>query len=288
MLLFARVVARGSFTHAARDLGITKQSASERVARLEEGLGVRLLERTTRRLRPTEAGARYYEHCARIAALVDEANLEARAQEVEPTGLLRVSAPVLYGRRFLAPVVVAYLRRHPRARVEIVLADRRVNLVEEGLDLAIRVGDLDDSSMAFRKLGEGYTCFVASPDFLAAHGLPDAASLPATRTVGTRTVEHWEVEGRSLRIEPVLVVNDLEMACACAVAGVGVARLPTIVCRDAVREGRLRVLPLASSALVRPVYALFPSRRQLPARVRVFLDLLRELVEPMRPLGAEG
>jgi DNA-binding transcriptional LysR family regulator len=125
MILFARIVTEASFTGAARQLGITKQSASERIARLEEALGVRLLERTTRRVRPTEAGSRYYERCAAIASLVDEANLEARAAQVEPTGLLRVSAPVLYGRRFLAPVVVEFLRSYPRARVEILLADRR-------------------------------------------------------------------------------------------------------------------------------------------------------------------
>lgn len=284
MLLFARVVAEASFTGAARQVGITKQSASERIARLEEALGVRLLERTTRRVRPTEAGSRYYEHCAAIASLVDEANLEARAAQVEPTGLLRVSAPVLYGRRFLAPVVVEYLRCHPKARVEIVLADRRVNLIEEGLDLAIRIGELDDSSMSVRKLGEGHTYYVASPAFLSTNGVPTAETLRGTRTVGVRAVEQWEVDGTSQRIEPVLVANDLEVACACAVAGVGVARLPSIVCREAVADGRLRVLFEPSAAMLRPVHAIFPSRRNLPARVRVFLDLLSSLVEPMRPL----
>lgn len=285
MMLFARVVAEASFTGAARQMGITKQSASERVGRLEEALGVRLLERTTRSVRPTEAGARYYERCAAIAALVDEANQEARAAQIEPTGLLRVSAPVLYGRRFLAPVVAEYLRRYPKARVEILLADRRVNLVDEGFDLAIRIGEIEDSSMSVRKLGEGHTYYVASPAFLAANGAPTVETLRGTRAVGVRPVEQWEVDGTSLRVEPVLVVNDLEVACACAVAGVGVARLPAIVCRDAVADGRLRVLFELSAAMRRPVVALFPSHRNLPTRVRVFLDLLATLVEPMRPLA---
>ena len=284
MILFARVVSEASFTAAARQLGITKQSASERIARLEEALGVRLLERTTRRVRPTEAGARYYEYCSTITSLVEEANLEARAAQTEPTGLLRVSAPFLYGRRFLAPVVVEYLLLYPKMRVEIVLADRRVNLVEEGLDLTIRIGEVEESSMFVRKLGEGHTYYVASPAFLSEYGLPTVATLRGMRTIGLRAVEQWEVEGTSLRIEPLLVVNDLEVCCACAIAGVGVARLPSIVCREAVADGRLRVLFERSVVMRRPVYAVVPSRRNLPARVRVFLDLLSTLIEPMRPL----
>ena len=149
MLLFAAVVREGSFTRAARQLGITKQTASERVKHLAERLGVRLLERTTRHLRLTDPGAAYYARCAAIAAQIDEANSEAQQRQAEPVGLLRVSAPVLYGRRFLAPVVADYLGRYPRVRVELTLADRRMNLIEEGLDLAIRIGPLDDSSLAF-------------------------------------------------------------------------------------------------------------------------------------------
>ncbi|MBS2016359.1 MAG: LysR family transcriptional regulator, partial [Deltaproteobacteria bacterium] len=140
MILFAAIVREGSFTGGARLLGITKQSASERLAKLEAQLGVRLLERTTRRLRPTDAGASYYERCSAIAAQVEEANREVQQQQLEPAGLLRVSAPVLYGRRYLAPVVTSYAARFPKVRIEILLADRRVDLVEEGLDLAIRIG----------------------------------------------------------------------------------------------------------------------------------------------------
>jgi DNA-binding transcriptional LysR family regulator len=282
MLLFVSVVREGSFTAAARQLGVTKQSVSERVARLEAALGVRLLERTTRALRPTVAGSRYFERCSTIAGLVEEANVEAREQQVEPTGLLRVSAPYLYGRRFLAPVVAAYLGQHPSARVEVVLTDRRIHLVEEGFDLCVRVGPLDDSSMAARKLGEGHTYFVASPAFVAEHGRPTPETLHAFRSVATRADERWDVGGRSIPVEPVLVANDFEIACACAVAGVGVALVPSIVCRDAVEDGRLEVL-FAGSAV--PVHVLYPSRRQLPARVRVFVACMGALITPMRPLG---
>lgn len=286
MVLFAAVAREGSFTRAARQLGITKQTASERIGRLEERLGVRLLERTTRRLRVTSAGGDYYERCSAIAAQIEEANREVQQLQLEPSGLLRVSAPVLYGRRFLAPVVADYLRRYPRTRVELTLADRRVDLLEEGFDLAIRIGVLDDSSLAVRKLGEGHLYYLASPAFLAAHGAPTPARLGELRCVGTRPVETWKLGGTELKIEPVLIVNDLEIACEAAIAGLGIARLPSLVCRDAVARGRLRVLFGSAPPSASPVYAVFPSRRHLPVKVRVFLDALSTLVEPMAPLDA--
>lgn len=284
MLLFAAVARAGSFTAAARSLGITKQTASERLAKLEQRLGVRLLERTTRRLRVTDSGANYYERCAAIAAQIEEANAEVQRRQPDPVGLLRLSAPVLYGRRYLAPIVSDFLARYPAARVEVVLADRRVHLIEEGFDLAIRIGALDDSSVVARKLGEGHVYFVASPGFLARHGTPTRAKLGSLRCVGTRPRETWELAGVAAKIEPVLVVNDLEVACEAAIAGVGIANVPAIVCREAVADGRLRVLFGREATAVRPVYAVYPSREYLPAKVRVFLDALATSVEPMAPL----
>jgi DNA-binding transcriptional LysR family regulator len=284
LLLFAAVVREGSFTRAARQLGVTKQSASARVAKLERRLGVRLLERTTRRLRVTEAGGRYYERCSAIAALLDEADREVQQLQVEPSGLLRLSAPVLYGRRYLAPVVASYLARHPSVRVEVVLADRRVHLVEEGIDLAIRIGELDDSSLTARKLGEGHVYLVASPAFLAACGPLDAIALRRARCIATRLGEVWPVGDAAVRIDPALVVNDLEVACEAAIAGVGIARVPSIVCRGPVAAGQLCVVLPEHPPQRRPVYAVLPSRRYVAAKVRVFLESLAAIVEPMAPL----
>lgn len=289
MLLFATVVREGSFTRAARRMGITKQTVSERIAKLEAEARVRLLERTTRRLRPTDAGAAYAERCALIAAQIDDANAELSRTHSEPVGLLRVSTPVLYGRRFISPVVSEYLRRFPKMRVEVVLADRRVNLVEEGFDLAIRVGNLDDSSLTAKKLGEGHMYYVASPSFVAAHGAPKATELRTARCISASRHETWEVAGVKSKIEPTLVVNDLELACDAAIAGVGVARLPSLVCGDAVRDGRLVVLFGTEAALLRPVFVVYPSRTYLPVKVRAFVDALEALVEPMAPLdGGAG
>lgn len=272
MLLFATVVREGSFTRAARQLGITKQTASERVAKLEQQLGVRLLERTTRHLRLTDVGAPYFQRCAAIAAQIEEAEGELQQRQAEPVGLLRVSAPVLFGRRFLAPVIVALMARYPRIRVEVVLSDRRVNLVDEGVDVAIRIGALDDSSLAARKLSDGRVYYVASPGYVRRAGLsPD---LREARCIGMRPFETWSVGRERFKIAPVLVVNDLEIGCEAAIAGVGVARLPSLVCREALAGGKLRVLYGAEAAMVTPVHAVYPSRQYLPAKVRVFLDAL--------------
>ncbi|WNG31637.1 LysR family transcriptional regulator [Cystobacter fuscus] len=282
MVLFAAVVREGSFTRAARQLGITKQTASERIGKLEEQLGVRLLERTTRRLRMTESGTTYYDRCAAIAAQIDEANNEVQRRQAEPIGLLRVASPMLYGRRYLAPVVADFLSRYPKASVELVLADRRVDLIEEGLDLAIRIGTIDDSSLVARKLGEGPLYFVASPGYLSKHGMPSAKELRSARCIGFSPFETWEAENVKTRIDPVLTVNDLEVACEAAIAGVGIARVPEILCREAIQDGRLKILFGPRPAMLRTLYAVYPSRQNLPSKVRLFVDALATLTEPER------
>ena len=284
MILFALVVREESFTRAARQLGITKQTVSERISKLEEQLGARLLERTTRRLRVTGAGATYYERCSAIAAQIDEANSEVRQGQAEPAGLLRVSSPVLYGRRYLTPVISKYLARYPQARVELVLADRRIHLIEEGLDVAIHIGPLDDPSLVARKLGEGPVHFVANPRFLSRYGTPSARELRSARCIGFSAFETWEAEGVKSRIDPVLTVNDHEFACEAAIAGVGIARVPAILCREAVRDGRLKILFGPRPAAMRAIHVVYPSRVNLPPKVRLFVDALATLAEPIPPL----
>ena len=282
MLVFAQVVREGGFSSGARGLGVTKQTVSERIARLEEALGVRLLERTTRQVRPTDAGATYYERCAVIATQIEEANVEVRQQQAEPVGLLRVSAPFLYGRRFLFPVVADYMKRYPKVRVEVLLADRRADLVAEGLDLAIRIGKLDDSSLMARRLGQGHSYYVASPAYLEAHADLTPKTLRHADCISMRAVDSWAVQGVRNKIEPKLVVNDLEIACEAAISGIGIARVPDLLCREPVLDGRLQVLFGPNPALVTPVSVVHPSRRYLPAKVRLFVEQLQRLVEPMR------
>jgi DNA-binding transcriptional LysR family regulator len=274
MVLFAVVVRAGGFSAAARQLGITKQSVSERIARLEDALGVRLLERTTRTVRPTEAGTRYQRHCEAIVARIAEANDDVREQQSEPVGLLRISAPTLYGRLLLAPIVTGFRRQHPRVRIEVQLADRRVDLVEEGFDLAIRVGELPDSTLASRRLFDGRAVFVASPSLLEGREPPTADTLASWPIVGSRTQETWDVGGQELRVFPELVANDLQVVGELAVAGAGIALLPTLVCTEALAAGRLVCLFAGETTLSRPVHVVYPSRQYLPARVRLFIDAL--------------
>lgn len=273
MLLFAAVVREASFTRAAAKLGITKQSASARLTRLETQLGARLLERTTRRMRPTDLGAVYFERCQLIAAAVDEANQEVRSRQASPTGSLRIAAPVLFGRRFLAPIVAAYARDFPSVHVEIVLGNRRRNLVEEGFDLAIRVGALDDSTLSARRLGTARVSTVASPRFLATCPVDAPEALSRVACIGMQTVEDWWVAGKRRRIRPRLVVNDLELAADAALAHVGVAHLPELVTRDHLRARRLRRV-CETTPLTVPVFAVYPSRQFLPLKVRAFVERL--------------
>ena len=286
MVLFAAVVREGGFTRAARQLGLTKQTVSERISRLEERLGVRLLERTTRRLRVTDTGALYYERCAAIAAQIDEANNVVLERRAEPVGLLRVSAPTLYGRYFLAPVIAAILARYPKLRMEVVLAERRVDLIEEGFDLAIRIGVLEDSSLFARKLGDGHIYLVSSPRLLRTAGALTPAALRDLPAIGVRPRETWPVQGVKMKIEPRLVVNDHAVACEAAIAGLGIAFLPSLVCQEAVLDGRLEILFGPEPAMQSPVFAVFPGRRYVPPKVRVFLEALTAMVEPMAPIVA--
>jgi len=283
MVLFAAVVREGSFTRGARQLGITKQTASERIRNLEESLGVRLLERTTRSLRLTDSGATYHERCAAIAAQIQEANDEVQRRQAEPIGLLRISAPVLYGRLFLAPVVAEFLGRHPKARVDMVLTDHRLHLIQEGIDLAIRIGKMEDSSLTAKKLGEGYIYYVASPQLLSRYRT-QRQTLGALPSIGFEARETWRAAGAQWKVAPVLIVNDIETAYEAALAGVGVARLPAVLCRRAVEKGELRVIFGPDPAASRGVYVVYPSRRHLPSKCRLFLQALTALVEPMRAL----
>lgn len=293
MLLYTHVVREGSLTAAARKLGITKQTVSERIANLERALGVRLLERTTRTLHTTDAGALYFERCVRIAEQLEEANREVQRLQVEPTGTLRVTATPLYGPRVLAPIVTSFAARYPRLRIELFLSDRAVNLVEEGFDVAVRIGELKDSTLMARRIGDGPLYYVASPRYLARHGVPrTAADLERARCISFGTRETWTVLGERVAITPLLTVNDLETAWHCVAGGLGIARLPLLSIGDASRRDQVRVV-FGGPAASRPVHAVYPSRH-VPAKVRLFVDAIEARLaalqlrspRPARPASA--
>lgn len=280
MASFARVVDEGSFSRAAIRLGLSKSAVSKQIARLEDRLGTRLLNRSTRRLALTEAGARLYERCQRIIAEAEAAEAEAGSMQTEPSGLLRVSTGVSFGQLQLAPRLPALLDRHPGLSLDLVLNDRVVDLVEEGYDVALRIADLADSPLIARRLAPVRRILAASPAYLERHGPPRTPrdlqehvclgySLSAGGTV-------WTLHGpdgvHKHRYQPRVMANNGDSLAAMAAAGVGIVQMPTFILARYLRQGTLvPVLPTHESPPV-ALHAVYPPGRPLAAKVRAFID----------------
>jgi DNA-binding transcriptional LysR family regulator len=289
IVVFARVAQLGSFTAAAHALDMRKSTVSRKVSKLEETLGARLLHRTTRTLSLTDVGRLYFEHCLRIVGEMEMAERVVGRLQAVPRGTLRVTAPINFDP--LGPIVAEFLRRFPEVRLALFCTDRVVNLVDEGFDLALRVGPLADSTLVARRLGSSRRLVVASPSYLRKRGRPNApqdlaehdcllfgAGRPRATwqlQAGTRTVEVG-VSGR-------LAVNDFSVLLDAVVAGLGVALLPEHRCGTALRRKRLeRVLHDWCSG-ESPVYAVYPSVQYLSPMVKVFVEhLQRELPARLR------
>lgn len=271
----ARVVRAGSFTAAARELKTTKQWVSRRVAEAERSVGVPLLERTTRALRPTAAGARVLAQAAPAFAAITASVREAEVAQTEAVGTLRVSAPLLFGRLFLVPIVAAYQAANPQVQVELQLTDRLVSLIEEEVDVAVRVGRSPDSSLYARRLGRASVHLVASPALLAGHALVrrlgQLAALPA---IVSRPDERWTLDGTTVRPRASLIVEHLETKLEAARAGLGVASLPTFLVRPHVAAGALVNLLDGRAVGSGLVQVLSRHPKGMPLRVRRFIDLV--------------
>jgi DNA-binding transcriptional LysR family regulator len=275
LLVFSAVVRDGGFSAAGRGLGSSKQAVSERVARLEAALGVRLFERTTRQVRLTDAGAIYADRVASIIAQLSEANREVRSMSVEATGTLTVSCPVVFGRRVLVPVCVALRKRYPALLVEARLSDRQVRLIEEGFDVVVRVGPLEDSALQVKRLGTVRRVLVASRAFVKQNGRPrQAKALEGAACLTARRGERWRIRGQLVTPRPALTLDDLEALADAAVQGVGIAYLPELICAAELASGRLVELLEDSQAPRTQVHALLAPGRYRPPKVRVFLDAL--------------
>jgi DNA-binding transcriptional LysR family regulator len=275
MHLFVKVVEHGGFTAAARDLGVPKSTVSRQVARLEDRLGVRLLERTTRALRTTEVGQAYYERCTRILAEVVEAEGAVTEAQAEPRGRLRISAPLTFGYLFLGEVIAAFLQSHPQVRIDISLTDRRVDLIDEGFDLAIRIGQLDDSTLVARRLGWAAAVVAASPEYLSRFGRPQVPE--ELRQHRCLHYEYrgfgWRFGGVSVPVDGPLVSNNGDLLRAAAVAGLGIIITPRFIIADELRDGRLvSILEEHLGAEGAGIWAIYPANRHLSAKVRSFVD----------------
>lgn len=281
LLTFERVVREGSFTAAAEALGVAKSTVSQRISRLEARLGVRLLQRTSRSMSPTEDGRAYYAACARVVQEAKDADLTITAARTSPRGRLRITAPRLLGYTVLTPVVTEFLATHSEVTVDVVLAERVVDLIEEGFDLALRVGRPADSSSILRSLGQATMTWVVSPAYIERRGAPDGPdALAAHDTIGVTRgpPPTWPFFGpqgsQEVRVRGRLTVNSLVMARDAALAGAGIAFLPAFLVADDLQSGRLVSVMDHLAPPPLPLSAMYPSNRHLSARVRAFLDLL--------------
>lgn len=282
LLAFIKVVEARSFTAAAAKLGISKSVVSRRMADLENRLGARLLNRTTRQLSVTEVGQAFYERSVRIVADLEEAERAVADLHAAPRGTLKVSAPMSFGRLHLAPAVAAFLTQQPAIEVELDLNDRYVDLVDEGYDLAIRIGRLKDSTLIARRLAPSRRVVVGSPDYFGRHGKPHAPDdLTAHNCLiytNTPLAEQWQfrVDGevRPIRVSGNLKANNGDMLREAALAGVGITVLPTFLVGDALAKGALECVLCPYTISEAGVHAVYPHNRHLSPKVRAFVDFL--------------
>jgi DNA-binding transcriptional LysR family regulator len=279
--LFIRVVETGSFSKASADVGITQPTATKHVAALEARLGARLFHRSTRGVTPTEVGAAYYDKCKLIARELDDADNLAALMQSRVRGTLRISSSVAFGRRVLTPLVLRFMQQHPELQVDLSFDDRYVNLVEQGIDVAIRMGRLADSTLGARYLGLNPWVLVGAPAYLQARGTPaEPDELGTHDALIYSTVqgdERWHFSGadgatRSVPVKGPLRSNNLSALLAATRAGMGLAALPWYVAHESVKQGALQVLLPAWSLPAQEIHAVFPSPRMVPSKVSGFVD----------------
>ncbi len=282
MQLFLRVVDDGSFAAAAGHSGISRAQASKLIRALEEDLGVRLIQRTTRKLSLTEAGRHYHERVAAAMAALNEAAAEAGQRQTEPRGHLRVSAPTSFATRHLADALTEFLRRNPRIELELDLNDRRADLVRDGFDMAIRIGHLADSSLIARRIAPARMLAVAAPAYLKAHGTPThPQQLEAHTALLYTLIPHhdlWtfarEQDTVNVRVHGPLHASNGDVLAAAVVRGLGVAVQPSFIVGDLVRSGELQRILCDWHLPEATIYAVYPAGRALPAKTRSLIDFL--------------
>jgi DNA-binding transcriptional LysR family regulator len=291
MQTFAAVVDAGSFVKAAEALGSSKAAVSRYVGELEARLGVRLMQRTTRRLSLTEEGQVFYARCKDLLADVDEAEAEITSRSATASGLLRVNAPFTYGILHLAPLWGEFRARYPDVHLDITLADRLVDLVEEGYDMAIRIATLPSSTLISRRLASTRMVLCVSPAYLKAHGKPrhpsDLADHATLSYSYWSTKDEWPFEGPeghvSVKTRPWMHSNSGETCRAVALAGQGIVLQPLFLVADDLKAGTLVELMPKYRSIELGIYAIYPTRKHVAPKVRALVDFLAEKLA--RPTG---
>ncbi len=283
--LFVRVVDLGSFSKAAAELGIGQPAATKQIGRMETQLGARLLHRSTQGVTPTEIGMLYYEKCKLIAHHVDEAESVASLLQTQVQGSLRISTSVAFGRRVLAPMVMQFMRKNPGLQFDLSCDDRYVNLVEQGVDVALRMGRLPDSSLGSSYLGMNPWVVVASPAYLRRHGRPkrpqDLARHAALVYSTVQGDARWHFTDRggkaaSVSVNGTLRSNNLSALTLAARDGFGIAALPCYVAHESIQDGKLRTVLDEWQLPAQEIHAVYPSPRMVPAKVTRFIEWLQD------------
>jgi len=278
MRVFVKVAETESFARTARELHLSAPAVTRLVAALEELVGARLLVRTTRSVRPTEAGARYLQDCRRILADIGEAELAAAGHYAKPVGTLTITAPLLFGQLHVLPLVLDYLERYPQMRARTFFVDRPVNIVEEGMDVALRIGHLPDSGFTAIQVGGMRRVVCAAPGYLATHGVPTTpAALHDHRILACQSAwasPEWRFAGgQRVVVDPLLLCNTNEAVITAAKRGQGLTRALHYQVAPALAEGSLQIVLAEHEEAPLPIHLIYPEGRQAAAKVRAFIDL---------------
>lgn len=285
--IFAKVVSTGSMSLAGRVLGFSPAVVSKRIKRLEDRVGTRLLQRTTRQISLTEAGQGFYDRVLGILAGLEEAEYYISGRSALMHGTLKISAPTSFGRMHIAPHLKAFMDAHPELAINLVLTDELSDIVGGGFDLAIRIAELTDSSLVARRLAPVRRLLCAAPTYLKMHGMPQSIDdLKNHRCLPAHNNDLWRLEGpggaMSLRPEGMLVTNSSEVIRETVIAGLGIALRSTWDIGEELKSGNLvQVLPAYEGSRNLALSAVYPSRQFLPAKVRLFIDYLADLYGPV-------
>ncbi|MFV0475912.1 MAG: LysR family transcriptional regulator [Pikeienuella sp.] len=292
MEAFTHVVEFGGFTEAAKKLGLSKSAVSKHVAALETRLGARLLNRTTRRVSPTEIGLVYFDKASEVLAAAREADQMATAMQDAPTGELKITAPLSFGLRHIAPALASFLALYPNVSARLQLDDRRVELVAEGYDLAIRIGDMPDSSLRARRLAETEMAIVASPAYLERRGEPrsldDLGEHELLHYSNSASGNFWRLKAqgggeRPVRIGGRLSINNGDALIRAALDGLGIALGPSFITAEHVASGALKEILTRFRPDPAGIYAVYPAGRFVQPKLRVFIDHLADRLKGKGP-----
>jgi len=287
MSVFRRVVETGNFSEVARELELSQPTVSKHVAALENRLNVKLLNRSTRSLSLTDVGKHYYDRCVHILDELHETESTLCNQQSQPTGTLRINTPVTFGELNIVPHLWQFLLEYPDLKVDLIMDDHYVDLVKEGVDMAIRVGPMTDSSLISRKIGDSPRVAVASPDYLAANGEPGTLQdLKAHNCIVymlLTTLNEWHFTGphgkETVRVNGRFSVNNPRTIRQAALAGQGIAITPMWLIHESIEAGEVKVILDQYTPTPLEIHAVYPDRRFVPAKVSCFIDYIRTKLE---------